>query len=342
MLKLTTRHDSPYWWITGTVNGRRVRESTGTTDRQKAEEYRATHEAGLWRQAKLGDKPRKLWDEAVVRHVREKEAEGRPTRDDLDAVRAVHAKLSGLYLDQIDGPMINELRIMRPDISNGRINRIMAVVRRIMNKAVREWEWLDRAPTVRRLNEPSKRIRWLTHVEALRLMEELPPHLADMAEFSLATGLRQSNVTGLEWSQIDMQRHVAWIHADQAKAKKPIPVPLNQTALAVLRRQIGRHRAHVFTYRGEPVTQTNTKAWRKALVRAGVHNFRWHDLRHTWASWHVQNGTTLAELQQLGGWSSYSMVLRYAHLAPEHLAPAASRIDTILTRQEKQGMAKIA
>ena len=68
-------------------------------------------------------------------------------------------------------------------------------------------------------------------------------------------------------------------------------------------------------------------AWKRALVKADIENFRFHDLRHTWASWHVMSGTSLQELMELGGWKSYEMVLRYAHLAPEQLASAASRIE---------------
>jgi integrase len=83
---------------------------------------------------------------------------------------------------------------------------------------------------------------------------------------------------------------------------------------------------YVFTYKGKPVTRCNNHAWRKALIRAGIEDFRWHDLRHTWASWHVQNGTPLHELQQLGGWSNYETVLRYAHLSSEHLIVAAERV----------------
>ncbi len=68
-------------------------------------------------------------------------------------------------------------------------------------------------------------------------------------------------------------------------------------------------------------------AWKRSLKRAGIENFRFHDLRHTWASWHVMSGTSLQELMELGGWKSYEMVLRYAHLAPEHLSDAAARIE---------------
>jgi integrase len=98
--------------------------------------------------------------------------------------------------------------------------------------------------------------------------------------------------------------------------------------MSVLQKQIGKHRDHVFTFKGQPVEQLSTAAWYKALKRAGIENFRWHDLRHTWASWHVQSGTPLHVLQELGGWASYAMVQRYAHLAADHLAPWAERLAT--------------
>lgn len=75
----------------------------------------------------------------------------------------------------------------------------------------------------------------------------------------------------------------------------------------------------VFAKAGRPMHQTSTHAWREALIKAGINDFCWHDLRHTWASWHVQNGTPLHVLQELGGWSSLKMVQRYAHLSGEHL-----------------------
>ncbi|QKM48927.1 Tyrosine recombinase XerC [Burkholderia glumae] len=170
-----------------------------------------------------------------------------------------------------------------------------------------------------------KRIRWLTPAQAERLLAELPEHLADMARFSLETGPRRSNVTGLQWSQVDIVRRVAWIHPDQAKAKKAITVPLSETAIAVLLRQRAKKRApefvdSVFVYHGRPVYQTVTEAWRKALKRAGISDFRWHGLRHTWASWHVQRGTPLQVLKELGGWETLEMVQRYAHLSAAHLA----------------------
>jgi integrase len=150
-----------------------------------------------------------------------------------------------------------------------------------------------------------------------------------MAAFTLATGLRESNVTGLQWSQLDMQRAIAWIHPEQAKSGKAIGVPLNSDALRIIRAQIGKHLTHVFSYKGKPVTRANNHAWRKALARAGINDFRWHDLRHTWASWHMQAGTPIHILKELGGWADLSMVMRYAHLSAEHIAGYADNIRTL-------------
>ena len=95
-------------------------------------------------------------------------------------------------------------------------------------------------------------------------------------------------------------------------------------------RQVGKHPSRVFTFRGKPIRWANTKAWRAALKRAGIEDFRWHDLRHTWASWLTQAGTPANVLQELGGWESESMVRRYAHLAPTQLIEHAERVAPLL------------
>lgn len=151
------------------------------------------------------------------------------------------------------------------------------MINTILNKAVKEWQWIDSKPHIRKFKEPKIRVRWLTQEEAIRLLAGLPAHLAAMAHFTLVTRLREANVTGLEWSQIDMKRRVAWIHPDQAKAAKAIGIPLSDEAIEVLKMQMGKHLVRVFTYHGKPVSKAGTWAWRKALKRAGIENFRWHD-----------------------------------------------------------------
>ena len=168
----------------------------------------------------------------------------------------------------------------------------------------------------------------LTDMLALGNALENLPYMQHLVIFSLATGLRQANVLNLKWEQIDLRRQVAWIYPDQAKAGKAIGVPLNQTAMQVL---MDRPRVsdYVFTHSGGgKVKAISNRVWREALDKAGITDFRWHDLRHTWASWLVQQGTPLAALKEMGGWESVEMVQRYAHLAPEHLSQHARLIDS--------------
>ena len=325
-MSLYKREDSSIWWIRFTHKGNRVQQSSGTSERVKAEEFEAKLRSSLWEQERLGAKPIYKWDEAVVRYVRETKHKASQVSD-IYHLRWLDKYLNGVELQTIKRDMLDKISVAKQaeGVENSTVNRLMEVIRAILRKACNEWEWLDRVPAVRMLPEPIKRVRWLRRHEAEKLIAELPTHLADMARFSLETGLRRSNVTGLQWSQLDLVRNTAWIHPDEAKARKAIPVPLSIAAVAVLRKQIGKHQTNVFTYKGNTVTQVNTKAWHKALERANIEDFRWHDLRHTWASWHIQEGTPLHVLQELGGWSTPEMVQKYAHLSSEHLAQWVDR-----------------
>lgn len=334
-MSLFKRKDSPYWWIKHTHNGRSVQKSSGTTDKAKAQEYHDKLKAALWDQERLGIKPRYSWKDAVVRYLAET-THKKSQVTDMYHLRWLSPFLDDKCLQDINRSELDRIAFARKKtgVSNATVNRCMRVLTSILRKAVHEWEWLDRAPTLRRLPEPQKRIRWLCKDEANRLFHELPEHLEAMVRFSLATGLRQANVYGMTWAQVDLARKQAWIYADQAKAGKSIPVPLSSEAITVLRGERFKHPTHVFTYKGKPVTNVKGHAWRNALVRAGITNFRWHDLRHTWASWHVQNGTPLYVLQQLGGWHSLDMVQKYAHLSSEHLAPYVEGVSGLFTDLE--------
>lgn len=284
---------------------------------------------------KLENKPVYSWRDAVYRWLCENGSK-RSIETDKVHFRWLDLYLSGYQLHEITREVLDDIALKKESegVTPTTVNRVMEIVRALLTKAHKEWEWLDKVPVIRMRQIENNRIRWLTVDEANRLLHELPPHLKDMAAFTLATGLRASNVTGLEWHNVDRVRRHAWIHPDQAKTKKAIPVPLNDNAIEVLESRYGIHPKFVFTYKGNQIGQCNTRAWSNALKRAGIEQFRWHDLRHTWASWHVQNGTSLQELQQLGGWSSFDMVLRYAHLSGDLLRNAANRINSLgVTRQ---------
>jgi integrase len=325
-MSLIKRKGSPYWWIRFTVNGRRLQKSSGTADRTRAQQYHDKLKAESWAVDRLGERPVYHWEDAVLRFLAETKGKA-SHQDDVRRLRWIYPHLAGRRLDAINRDLVDRIgQAKKAESSAATANRHLAVIRTILRRACLEWEWLDRVPKVRLFPEAKRRIRFLTREEADKLIGLLPKHQAELARFALATGLRQANILELEWSQLDLERSVAWVHSDQAKARQAIGVPLNQDAIACVRRQEGKHKRRVFTYRGRPIKAANTKAWKSALKKAGIEDFRWHDLRHTWASWHTMAGTSMAELQELGGWETMSMVRKYAHLNSDHLAAAAERI----------------
>ncbi|MBL0292341.1 MAG: site-specific integrase [Betaproteobacteria bacterium] len=345
-MSLYKRTDSPRWWVKISHGGRTIQRSTGTEDKTQAKEYHDKLKVSLWEQQRLGVKPRRAWKEAVVRWLAE--TSDKATHDgDIKKLRWLDAFLGKLMLDEITLDVIDRVKSERlKTVSKSTVNRYLAVVRSILLRARDEWEWIDKAPKVKLFREPPGRERSITVEQAEALLRELPAHQRDVVLFTLATGLRQSNVLRLEWSHVNLESGHAWVDADQSKNRRAIAVPLNSKAVEVLRRQVGKHAVRVFTYAGRPLDRANTHAWQRALKRAGIENFRWHDLRHTWATWHRQSGTPTHELQRLGGWRTSVMVERYAHLAPDHLATAANRLDSMLggydlaTLEKKKGVSE--
>jgi integrase len=323
------RGDSPFWWIDVVLpNGTRIRQSTRTEDRKEAEALVAKLKHDAFRESQFGIKPKRSWQEAVVRYLSYK-----ASLRDVEKQRRLCVKLDSylgkFLLDDINGDVI--WTICEGERKKGNkpatINRCLALVRSILRMAHYEWQWTDRIPKVRLLPGEVERDRWLSREEAERLLMFCPPHLAAIVRFGLATGCRAREITGLEWSRVDLKRSTAWL--DHTKNGTPRGVPLNRDAVNVLEGERGKHPQYCFTFRGQPIRYelTNT-AWQNAVAKAGLGDLRFHDLRHTWASWHRQSGTSCDELKELGGWKSRSMVDRYAKFATEHLAVAASRIES--------------
>jgi len=328
---LFKRKKSDNWYFKFTVKGKTVYRSTGTSDKAKAQEIADKIKAETYDVIKLGVRQRYLWQDAVIRWMNESEKKSIET--DKYHFKWLRAFLDDIYLDEIDTDLIEKIIQEKLKVAGKtRVNRTTEMIRSVLNKAHKKWGWIDNVPYIRRFKEDNQRLRWLTHDEATRLLDVLPKHTKAMTIFTLATGLRESNVTGLEWLQVDMENKIAWVYADQSKNGKVIRVPLNADAIDVLTQQMGKHQSRVFTYYGKPVIKVGTKGWRQCLKRAGIENFTWHGLRHTWASWHVQSGTPLNALQELGGWSSYEMVMRYAHLAPDHLSSYANNLEKIVAK----------
>lgn len=353
-----------------TPAGKRVRRSLGTTDKKQAQELHDRLKSEAWRVDELGDLPVRSFEEACLRWLDEKEHK-RSLDDDKVKMEFFVTKFSGRDIGTITGEEVarivskmtdrNHKRkwLIRKDaairdgktipdfkekaLSAGTKSHYLSFMRSLLRAAANEWGWIKNAPVIKTKKPVSKRIRWLTREEANRLIECCSESIRPIVTFALVTGLRRSNIIDLEWNQVDMQRKVAWINPENAKAGKAIGVALNDTACKVLRGQIGKHSRWVFVHTKASTRSDGTKtaavrkmrkddnsAWRGSLKRAGITDFRFHDLRHTWASWLIQSGVPLSALQEMGGWESIEMVRRYAHLAPNHLTEHARKIDALL------------
>jgi integrase len=325
-MSLYRRDGSSHWWIRFKVRGRRVRQSSGTSSRAQAEEFETALRSQYWREFKLGESFCS-WHDAAERWKRET-AHKRTAYKDAQIIRWFdetpefrELPLRAITREVIDAAREKLSEGLRPTT----VNHYMALLRAVLRRAQLEWGWLESVPRVPMYPIRHPDPRFITRARFIKLVRELPPHTADIASLAVYTGLRKANITGLTWDRVDLKRATAFVPGSQAKGGRGINVPLNREAVALLKRWKGKHESHVFGYRGKPITQVSTKAWRAATKRAGLAGLRFHDLRHTWASWQVQAETPLSALQELGGWASFQMVRRYAHLAPGHLKRYADR-----------------
>ena len=354
-----------------TPTGKRVRRSLGTADKKQAQELHDKLKSEAWRVDELGDLPARSFEEACLRWLDEKEHK-RSLDDDKVKIEFFVTKFSGRDISTITGEEVARIVSRMTDrnhkrkwevrrdaairdgkpipaftekmLAAGTKSHYLSFMRSLLRAAANEWGWIKNPPVIKTKKPVSKRIRWLTREEANRLIDCCGESIRPIVTFALVTGLRRSNILDLEWNQVDMQRKVAWINPENAKAGKAIGVALNDTACKVLRGQIGKHSRWVFVHTKASTRADGTKtdairkmrkddnsAWKGALKRAGISDFRFHDLRHTWASWLIQSGVPLSALQEMGGWESIEMVRRYAHLAPNHLTEHARKIDALLT-----------
>jgi integrase len=313
------------WWTRFTVRGKPVRRSTGTADRQAAEEYETALRARFWRQTQLGESVH-TWREAVIRY----RAEGqwrRATRETNERALAHFERLNPVAVGAIDATVSKAVRDhMDRSFGPSTANRYMAVFRGVL-KACVSWGWLTHCPPVSMAYVPEREPIWLTPDQCEALLNELPGHLRAPALLCALTGLRMANARDLEWARVDLVRGHLWIPSSHYKTKRAQGVPLSVAAVKLLE-GLPRTGFYVFTYRGQKISGTfNTKAFRAARTRAGL-TCRWHDLRHTFASWLAVEGASDRVLQTMCGWASPKMASRYAHLRSHELRPWADAVGT--------------
>lgn len=191
---------------------------------------------------------------------------------------------------------------------------------------------------VARLNLPKDepRVRWITREEAARLFREagrhaIRPHFPMFIRLALNTGCRRGELMNLEWIRVDFERRLFLLEARHTKQRKRRSVPLNEDALAALETLKHWQNEHspgtpwVFGWSKGKIRSFKT-AWASALQRAGIENFRIHDMRHTFASWMVMQGESLYVVKELLGHASITQTEIYAHLAPTQMTEAVQRL----------------
>jgi integrase len=338
-MSIYRRHNT--WWYSITLKGKTHRGSCQTEDEKLAQEFHDRLRADLWRGRVVKDTQKRTVSEAISRFLKER-GNKRSWRDDQrhgDWWQAQFDSAGIHLLEEVTPDVVAEIRDeelgrktrLGKQVAPGTVNRKLAFLRSVINAAAKEWLWLGSAPKFRLIPGETQRRRFLTPEEVKRLVAVLPQPYADMATFAVATGMRQSNVLGLKWVQVDLQRRKATFPHEVMKNGLPFSCPLNETAATVIQRWVGKHDEYVFSNNGAKVAGVPSRMWARAVQQAGLVDVRWHDLRHTWASLMRQFGVSLSDLRELGGWESHQMVDRYAHLNVEHLAPKAAVLDRVLT-----------
>jgi len=242
-----------------------------------------------------------------------------------------------LTLRRLDVTNYIQLR-RRAGRSNSTVNREIDVLSAAINYAAHQWEWPLPNPTKgMSLKIPEGRLRWLTRDEAKRLTMAadagLNHCLASFIQLALNTGMRLNEMLKLEWHRVSLDERRVQLDGIHTKNGKRRFIPLNRPAAAALSERYAFRIEHcprspwVFAWPdGRRVTRLYEQ-FQTAKKRAGIHDFRIHDLRHTFASWLVSTGVPLTEVRDLLGHASVRETERYAHLAPNRLFQAVERLE---------------
>lgn len=213
------------------------------------------------------------------------------------------------------------------------VNRLIATLKHMFTKAV-DWdmveeEALKRVRKVKLLREDNRRLRFLSKEEMLRLLESCSSHLHPIVLTAFNTGMRKSEILNLRWNQVDFKH--GFILLEVTKSGERREIPMNQILRETLRKIPRRlNNPHVFTNgKGKPYKDVKG-SFASALRKAGIKDFKFHDLRHTFASHLVMEGVDLTTVKELLGHKTLNMTLRYAHLAPGHKVRAVSVLEKLL------------
>lgn len=244
------------------------------------------------------------------------------------------------YLFEIIPHMIEEYKTKRlqEGVTPATINRELSCLRHLFNKAI-EWDYLTRNPLqgVKLLKEPPGRIRYLRTEEIERLLNtidsfsnDIKSYLKPIVLIALNTGLRKGEILKLKWKDVDLIKKKITVNI--TKTNEIRDVPLNESLCQELSKMTQNQESEYLfcNKRAEPFENVRN-SFDRALKIAGIDDFRFHDLRHTFASYLVMSGCDIRTVQQLMGHKDIKMTMRYSHLSRSHLQEAVERLDSLWT-----------
>jgi integrase len=214
------------------------------------------------------------------------------------------------------------------------VNRYLAALSHCFTICVNEWEWLDDSPMrkVGKCKEPRGRIRFLSNDERERLLDackESPNHLLyPIVVIALSTGARQGEILSLKWEQVDLRRKTIILYKtknNEVRTLSLVEHALNEVRKLNKVRNIDTDLLFPGRKRNQPIDIR--AAWGKALEKAEVSDFRFHDLRHSAASYLAMSGATLTEIADILGHKTLQMVKRYSHLTEQHTSKVVSKMN---------------
>lgn len=218
--------------------------------------------------------------------------------------------------------------------SNSTVRRYLAILSHVFTIAVNDWQWIEDNP-LRKVSKPPEgrgRVRFLSDEERTKLLsacqESSNPYLYLIVVLCLSTGARKMEIIGMRWGQVDFQRHTITIEDTKNKERKVLPLVGLAHELMVKHGKLRRLDTDlVFPGQKRQKPVEIKKAWDVVLKKAEITEFRFHDLRHTAASYLAMNGATLAEIAEVLGHKTLQMVRRYAHLSEAHTAKIVANMN---------------
>jgi integrase len=310
------------WYIDYRVNYRRKREKIGpskalaeTVFKKRKVEIAEGKFLDIKKEHKV--KLEDFADEYLELHCKTNNKSWR--KSDYPALKHLKKHFAGKYMHEITPKDIEQYKAERiKEVSRATVNRALNVLSSLYNRAIEWGKAVDNPMAkVRLFKVPEKRIRYLEKEQINRLLTCCCEHLKPIVVVALHTGMRKGEILGLKWRDIDIQTGI--IHLFDTKNGEKREVPMNdmvrRTIIRVLKNPESQY---VFCNKnGKPYTDVR-KSFYTALKKSDIVNFRFHDLRHTFASQLVMSGIDLNTVRELLGHKSIEMTLRYSHLSPDH------------------------